>query len=152
MKKGMNMKWLGEDPFFKNHFPFKDFKEHMDLDPADVDKYVEDAITKALGDNRIPDFGHAGRTKLSHEIIDTHHFVIAKIKIPRRVHPENVWVQVSRTQLRINGVEEGEPQHIALPAPVNPTGAKATFKLGSLQIKIPKMNSGRFQEVPVRYL
>ncbi|WP_068617572.1 Hsp20/alpha crystallin family protein [Paenibacillus tuaregi] len=151
-KKGINLEWLGEDPFFKNLFPFKDFKDQFKLDPSEVDKYVEDAISKAMSGNSLFDAGAVGSRKMNHEIMDTHHFIIAKIRVPRQIHPENLWVQVSRTQVKFSGHEEEQPQIITLAAPVNPLKSSATFKLGSLQVKMPKLKSGGFHDVAIRYL
>ncbi|MNR24790.1 hypothetical protein D3C85_1418910 [compost metagenome] len=68
------------------------------------------------------------------------------------MHPENLWVQASRTQLKYSRQEGENPQVITLPAPVNPAKSSATFKTGSLEVKLPKLRSGGFQEVPIRYL
>ncbi|MNH91629.1 hypothetical protein D3C87_317080 [compost metagenome] len=152
-KKNMNLEWLGEDPFFKNHFPFKEFKEQLSLDPSEVDKYVENAISKAMSGHRLFDTEAPAAGKgMKHELLDTHQFILVKISVPREMHPENLWVQANRTQLKYSRQEGKNPQVITLPAPVNPAKSSAAFKAGSLEVKLPKLRSGGFQEVPIRYL
>ncbi|WP_433946655.1 Hsp20/alpha crystallin family protein [Paenibacillus sp. SN-8-1] len=151
-KKNMNAQWLGEDSFFKNHFPFNEFKEQLNLDPSEVDKYVENAISKAMAGHRLFDTEAPAGKAMRHELLDTHHFILVKISVPREMHPENLWVQASRTQLKYSRQEGKTPQIITLPAPVNPAKSSATFKTGSLEVKLPKLRSGAFQEVPIRYL
>lgn len=145
-----NLDWLREDPFFKKHFPFKTIEEHLKLDSDEVDQYVENAIRHATMN---PAFNNSNSgSKLQYEYLDTHNLLITKIRIPNRIHPENIWVQLNRTQIKINGLNDEESQIILLPTPINPDQSKATFKQGSLQIKMPKMSIGRFKDVHIRYL
>lgn len=145
-----NLDWLREDPFFKKHFPFKTLEEHLKLDSDEVDQYVENAIRQATLNPAFSNSG--GGSKLQYEHLDTHNLLITKIRIPNRIHPENIWVQLNRTQIKINGLDDEESQIIVLPTPINPDQSKATFKQGSLQIKMPKMSIGRFKDVYIRYL
>lgn len=146
-----NLDWLRTDPFFKKHFPFEGIQEHLKMNSDEVDQYVENALREA---NMNPAFkGRTQSNKLQFEHLDTHHLLITKIRIPKRIHPENIWVQLNRTQIRIHGLgDEGNHQTIPLPTPINPDQSKATFKQGSLQIKMPKMATGRFKDIAIRYL
>lgn len=145
-----NLDWLKEDPFFKKHFPFKTLEEHLRLDSDAVDQYVENAIRHATSNS--PQFMNNNGTKLQYEHMDTHNHLITKVRIPKRVHPENIWIQLNRTQLKINGLNDDQSQIITLPTPINPDQSKATFKQGSLQVKMPKISTGRFKDVHIRFL
>lgn len=145
-KDPKNLDWMQEDPFFKNLFPIQNLKEQLELNPNDVDQYIEEAIKKATGD-----FIQSPST-LRHEFVDTHNQLIAKIQIPGRIHPENIWLQVNRTHLKVNGLGKEKSQLITLPTAVIPSQAKASFKQGSLQVRMPKMAGGKYREVYIRYL
>ncbi|MFC7680243.1 Hsp20/alpha crystallin family protein [Paenibacillus sp. GCM10028914] len=148
--KTNDLDWLNEDPFFKKLLPFKAIQEHLSIKPDDVDQYVENALREA---NLNSSLKGRDSSKLHYEHIDTHHLLITKIRVPKKIHPENLWVQLNRTQIRINGFDDNdENQIIQLPTPIIPEQSKATFKQGSLQLKMPKMTIGRFKDVSIRYL
>lgn len=145
-----NLDWLQEDPFFKKHFPFKGIKEHLKFNSDEVDQYVENALREANMNSALKS---RNNSKLQYEHVDTHNILITKIRIPKRVHPENIWVRLNRTQIRIHGLsDEDESEIITLPSPIIPDQSKATFKQRSLQLKMPKMSSGRFKDIPIRFL
>lgn len=146
-----NLDWLREDPFFKKNFPFKGIKEHLNFNSDEVDQYVENALREANMNSSLK--GKNNNSKLQYEHIDTHNILITKIRIPKRIHPENIWVQLNRTQIRINGLgDDDENEIISLPSPIIPDQSKATFKQGSLQLKMPKMATGRFKDIQIRFL
>lgn len=148
--KSNPMDWLNEDPFFKKHLSLKSLEEQYKLDPNQIDGYVEKIIREATTASASP-LANEG-SSLHFEHVDTHNFLITKIRIPSRVHPENIWVQLNRTQIKINGLGNEQSEIITLPIPVNPDQSRGTFKQGSLQLKMPKMSSGKFKDISVRYL
>ncbi|WP_054957848.1 Hsp20/alpha crystallin family protein [Paenibacillus dakarensis] len=149
-KDSIHLDWLQQDPFFKKILPFKEIKEQLKMNTDEVDQYVEKALREA---NIYSLFADKKRSNIKHEHVDTHNLLITKIHVPKNVHPENMSVQVNRTQIRIYGLtDEDEYRIIQLPSPIIPDQSKASFKQGSLQLRMPKMGTGRFKEVPIRYL
>lgn len=151
--KSNPLDWLNEDPFFKKQFSLKSLEEQYKLDPNQIDGYVEKIIREATSATSATSSPLAnGESSLHFEHLDTHNFLITKIRIPSRVHPENIWVQLNRTQIKINGLGNEHSETIILPIPVNPDQSRGTFKQGSLQLKMPKMSPGKFKDITVRYL
>ncbi|WP_379127037.1 Hsp20/alpha crystallin family protein [Paenibacillus sp. sgz500958] len=145
--KSNPMNWLNEDPFFKQQLSLKGLEEQWKLDPNQIDGYVENIIREATSSAL-----SAGGTKLRYEHLDTHNYLITKIVIPEKIHPENIWVQLNRTQIRINGLGEDNSEIIPLPYPVNPDRSKGTFKQRSLQLRMLKLQAGRYKDIEVRFL
>lgn len=145
--KSNPLSWLNEDPFFKNKLNMKELEEQWNLDPSQIDSYVEKMIREATA-SALP----APTGKVHFEHVDTHNFLITKIRIPSGVHPENIWTQINRTQIKISGIGKDQAEIIPLPFPVNPDQSKATYKQGSLQFRMPKLSPGRYRDVNIRYL
>jgi len=61
-------------------------------------------------------------------------------------------VQLNRTQIKINGLGKDKDEIIPLSFPVNPNQSKGTYKQGSLQLRMPKMLSGRFKDIDIHFL
>ncbi|ASA21779.1 Hsp20/alpha crystallin family protein [Paenibacillus donghaensis] len=145
--KGNPLDWLRNDPFFANQISLKALEEQWKLDPDAIDSYVDKVIREAT-----PSLSPTSKTKLKFEHVDTHSFLITKIRIPSSIHPENLWLQLYRTQLKIGGLANDRSEVITLPVPVNPNQSRATFKQGTLQLKMPKLSAGRYKDIPVRFL
>lgn len=139
--------WLSEDPFFKSKFPFQEISDSLNIDQSYIDQYVKDVLKRSSLNNT-----KTGFSPLFYEVFELHNFVIAKISIPRKIHPENLSIFVNSMQIKIEGLPGGNKQIIPLPTPVNSAQSKATFKQSSLQIKTPKKPIGRFKEVYLRFL
>ncbi|MGF7047422.1 HSP20 family molecular chaperone IbpA [Paenibacillus sp. DS2015] len=146
--KSNPLDWLNEDPFFKKRISLKELEEQSKLNPDQIDSYVEKIIREATSSSAVTNED----TSLHYEHVDTHNFLITKIRIPNRIHPENLWVQLNRTKIKIHGLGNEQSEIITLPFPINPDQSKGTFKQGSLQLKMPKMPSGRFKDINVRFL
>ncbi|MDQ0194286.1 Hsp20/alpha crystallin family protein [Paenibacillus wynnii] len=145
--KSNPMDWMSEDPFFKKQLSIKGLEDQLKLDPHQIDSYVEKIIREATSSALTNE-----ESSLRYEHVDTHNFLITKIRIPSRIHPENIWVQLNRTQIKINGIGNDKGEVIQLPVPINPDQSKGTFKQGSLQLRMPKMLSGRFKDIDIRFL
>jgi len=83
--KSNPLDWMSEDPFFKKQLSLKGLEEQLKLDPNQIDSYVENIIREATS-SALTDAG----SSLRYEHLDTHNFLITKIRIPRSVHPENI--------------------------------------------------------------
>lgn len=157
-KKANQQDWLSQDSFFNSPFPFKDFNipfkdmesldQDMEATPSYIEDYVRDTIQQATKASEISSEPSA----LRYETFDTHHFLFVKCRIPKQVRPENLWLQLNRTQIKINGLPNEKKQIISLPAPIVPSKSIATFKQSSLQIKMPKMPTGRFRDIHIKLL
>ncbi|KOR88989.1 Hsp20/alpha crystallin family protein [Paenibacillus solani] len=144
--------WLTQDSFFNNNsFPFKDLNhlnEDYQLDPTIIEDYVKDTIRRASAGNEIlPD-----PNTLRYETLDTHNFLVVKCYVPKRIHPENLWIQLNRTRIKINGLPKEQHQTILLPVPILPAQAIATYRQPTLQIKMPKMSPGKLHDINIRFL
>ncbi|MCL6604734.1 MAG: Hsp20/alpha crystallin family protein [Paenibacillus sp.] len=145
--KSNPMDWMSEDPFFKKQSSLKGLEEQLNLNPNQIDSYVEKIIREATSSALTGE-----KSILHYEHVDTHNFLITKVRIPSSVHPENIWVQLNRTQIKINGMGNDKGEVIQLPYPVKPDQSKGTYKQGSLQLRMPKMLNGRFKDINIRFL
>lgn len=145
--KSNPLDWFNEDPFFKKQLSLKDLEEQWKLDPNQIEGYVEKVIREATSAPLT-----TVESNLIYEHIDTHNLLITKITIPKHTHPENIGVQLNRTQIKITGLKNEQSKIIQLPCSINPDISKGTYKHGSLQLKMPKSSSGRFKDIVVRYL
>jgi HSP20 family molecular chaperone IbpA len=128
-----NKKWTDRDSFFNKEFPFRDVNPLENFDLSSINAYVQNVLSNV---------SHSD-TMLSSETFETHHSVIVQLKLPKKVHPKNLRVLINAHNIKINGQNEGEGQLIKLPCSVVPTGSKAQYKQGILEIKMPKV---RFKE------
>ena len=112
------------------------------FDLSSIQKYVQNAISS---------MSSIEEAKLSSEVFETHTDVIARIKLPSKLHPRNVRVHVNTMNLKLEGLLEGKEKIFNLPCTVNAGISTALFKQGVLEIKMPKLKPrDRYHEVPVR--
>jgi HSP20 family protein len=134
-------KWTN-DTFFNKKFPFNDANPLENYDLSSINAYVQNVISQAT----------TGEVKLSTEVFETHRSVIAKIKLPKQLHPKNLRIQVNANNIKIEKTEGNEEQIIHLPCRVDPSGRKAVYKQSVLEIRIPKVNTkDPYHEVFIRY-
>lgn len=148
--KSNPLDWMSEDPFFKKKLNLKALEEQWKLDPNQIDGYVEKNIKEATTSTSSPFTNDS--SSLNFEHLDTHNYLITKIQIPKGIHPESIWAQINRTQIKITGLGKDHHQIITLPVPVNPDMSKGTYKQGSLQFRMPKMSPGKYKDIDIRYL
>ncbi|AQT83333.1 hypothetical protein ERICIV_02342 [Paenibacillus larvae subsp. larvae] len=135
--------WVLQDPFFQNKFPFNDLGNPLDLDPAKVENYVKNVIRQAK----------EGSREVPCDVFELHNDLVARMKIPKQVHIEDLSVFLNNNQIKIEGWPgQDEGKLISLPASIIPHKSKASFKEGYLQIKMPKMRNGNFHELQIRHL
>lgn len=142
--------WMNEDPFFKKKLSLKALEEQWKLDPNQIDGYVEKVIREATATTSSSFMNET--SSLSFEHIDTHNHLITKIRIPSGIHPESIWAQINRTQIKLTGLGKDHSEIIQLPVPVIPDQSRGTYKQGSLQFRMAKMSAGRFKDIDIRYL
>lgn len=142
--------WMNEDPFFKKKLNLKTIEDQWKLDPNQIDGYVEKIIREATAATSSSFMNES--PSLRYEHVDTHNYLITKIRIPSGVHPESIWAQINRTQIKLTGLGKDHKEIITLPLPVNPDQSRASYKQGSLQFRMPKMTPGKFKDINIRYL
>jgi HSP20 family molecular chaperone IbpA len=137
-----NKKWTDQDSFFNKKFPFGDVNPLEKFDLSSISAYVQNVLSNVPHVDAMQDA----------ETFETHHWVIVQIKLPKKQHPKNLRVLVNAHHIKIKGQTEGEGQLIKLPCSVVPTAAKAQFKQGILEIKMPKVKyKEHFHQVFIQF-
>lgn len=85
----------------------------------------------------------------SPDVFETHHYMIARIKVPEDIYPENVKVMFHTNELNIEGIQS-RPLQIKLPRNGLYKGSKAHFKDHILEVRVPKRSKERYQEIPIQ--
>ncbi|QGQ98645.1 hypothetical protein EHS13_29070 [Paenibacillus psychroresistens] len=131
-------KWANQDIFSNKKFPFTNDNPLENYDLSSIHSYVQNVLSQVS----------TGDEMLRSEIFETHQWVIAKIKIPNKLHPKNLRVWVNATHVKIEKAPEGKEQILNLPCRVDPHAKKAIYKKGILEIRIPKVKyKDRYHEV-----
>ncbi|MEK4105689.1 hypothetical protein NST28_16535 [Paenibacillus sp. FSL R10-2791] len=107
--------WMNEDPFFKKKLSLKALEEQWKLDPNQIDGYVEKVIREATAATSSSFMNET--SSLSFEHIDTHNHLITKIRIPSGIHPESIWAQINRTQIKLTGLGKDHSEIISCQFP-----------------------------------
>ncbi|HET7627332.1 MAG TPA: Hsp20/alpha crystallin family protein [Bacillales bacterium] len=116
------------------------------LDMSWVKDYVNDVMKQAMPDSFNNDFRHAG---VNSDVFETHHSMIARLKLPDDIRPENITVHFLPNELKIDGLRE--PHVIRLPVNGSFKGSKAVYQNGVLEIRVPKRTGERYQQIPIEY-
>jgi HSP20 family protein len=149
LEQSTNKKWGNHDPFFNNKFPFNEanaLKGLESFDLSSINNYVQNAILHAMpGDiTKYPD--------IHPDIFETHHFVIVKLKLPKKLNPNNIRVFIQANHIKLEGWTNEKEHMIKLPCSVLSSKSNALFKQGVLEIKMPKIKfRDRYQEVFIRF-
>ena len=101
--------------------------------------------------------GAAGRAErrldLEHEVFETHNSVIVRVNIPVGTHIRNIRVHAGNGQLMLEKDPSRVKQYIRLPAVVDPDEAKAAYKDGVLEIRLPRLDDTEFyRELKIRHV
>ncbi|NRD80437.1 Hsp20/alpha crystallin family protein [Bacillus sp. BRMEA1] len=151
-----------------NLFPFnKDMKESLQkLKPEEIDKYVQDIISKVMPGNMQGMMnpqelfnGFSSRSTpqtspspdtLGASAYETHDYVFVRIPIKSEEWIKKLRLFHTSNQLIIEHVPQYEDKHtITLPAIVKKKGASANYKDGVLEVKIPKNVDMQFSQIDV---
>lgn len=118
--------------------------------PDWIEKYVRRTISQAIPASMAP--LPAGVKEPSPEVFDTHHFVIVKCKLPRRLKAHELRLFVRPDRVKLDGWPDG-PKIVRLPVPVDPRDCRALCRDGLLQIKLRKKQLNRmYHEVDIRFI
>ncbi|AZU63016.1 spore coat protein [Neobacillus mesonae] len=149
-----------------NIFPFnKDMKDTMQkMKPGEIDKYVQDIISKALPDNmrgmmnpqemfngfQSSTQQQAATGSLNSTAYETHDYVFVRIPIKDEEWLKKLRLYHTSNQLILEHIPEKDDKHtITLPAIVKKKGAAANYKDGILEVKIPKNIDMQFSQIDV---
>lgn len=118
-----------------------------------VQDYINDIMKQAMpgqfNEGQSSDRSHTPKQSSSPEVFETHHYMIARIKVPEDIYPENVKVMFHTNELNIEGIQS-RPLQVKLPGNGLYKGSKAFYKDHILEIRIPKRSKERYQEIPIQ--
>ena len=141
LNESAEKKWTN-DSFFNKKFPFNHANPLENYDLSAINSYVQNVLSQAT----------VGEVMLNAEVFETHQSVIAKIKLPKQLHPRNLRIRINANHIKIEKTENNVEQIIHLPCRVDPNGRKAVYKKNILEIRIPKVKAkDRYHEVFIRY-
>jgi len=145
-------------------FPWNLFDGKKDFDPF---QYLNDHqlqnLIKQLNNQPFPDFFKGWlqgpfqqrnpveqEKKIKEYLFETHENIYIRIPIPDQQHIRNIKIYYTLDKCVIEGpFFPDSPHTIALPTVVKRKGAKALYKDGTLEIKLPKKLNLPFVEVDV---
>lgn len=142
------------NPFGPN---WNDFRKHFDpsqkgipnQDSSWIEDYVKGVLSQVLPDDTIQN--HSIPIRLRPDVIDTHHYIIVRAKIPEHANTRNMKVFFNTGQVRLSGLTEKE-EVVSLPSPGRYNGSKAIFKDDILEIRIPKELNEPDREITIQFL
>jgi HSP20 family molecular chaperone IbpA len=145
MDDNTNFKWENFEKLFGDNFPVMPTVHLKNLDS--IETYVQSTLNNSMNtiQNMIDGI-------VQTETFETHRFVIAKIKIPASIKPENLKILVNTNHLKLEVLPGNQKQIIKLPALVNTRNCRALIENGVLQIKMQKQRTDdSYDEVFIRY-
>ncbi|NDI37206.1 Hsp20/alpha crystallin family protein [Chengkuizengella sediminis] len=116
------------------------------LDLSWIDKYVSDTIEKAF--SRTSSTSNVDSSKpttntntgeLKTDLLDIHHYLIAKIYIPKHIDHKKIKLGLNSNKLKIKGLPSGNSQTIDLPTHIDTYDTKAIYKNQILEVRMPKV-------------
>lgn len=130
--------WVNPDIFSNKKFPFTNTNPLENYDLSSIHSYVQNVLSNVST-------SAGGDVKVRTEVFETHHWVIAKIKLANPRHMR-IWVNANR--IKIEQTQQGKTQILNLPSKVNPLSRKILYKKGILEIRMPKAKlKDRYHEV-----
>ncbi|MFD0680060.1 MULTISPECIES: hypothetical protein [unclassified Paenibacillus] len=140
--------WHEIETLLGSKLPGLPTSKQMDLlkDTSWIEEYVQNILEKTM-----PKQGVKKIVRSKAEVFETHYHVIVKTPIS---YENNPVVKVRTDLIKIEEMLDNKKhQLIRLPCLVVPSTARATYKEGSLQIKIRKKKLNKaYREVSIRYI
>lgn len=117
-------------------------------DTSWVSSYVQDVMNKMMSSSTTQQSGK----DLPYEEFETHKSIILKLKIPKKIHPRSLRVQVGRGNVRIQGLPDGHIQCISLSKPVDHHFCRASYKKQVLIVRMRKEAENEiFRDIRIRH-
>ncbi|GIP38124.1 hypothetical protein J31TS4_14040 [Paenibacillus sp. J31TS4] len=138
--------WKALEQWLGGQLPFlpQGFQQQMRQGENWVESYVKNMLDNTLNKR-------GGDTGLAHEQFETHSDVIVRITVPDSLSVRSLRLLCGPRQLKLEGLPSGTTQSIELPCPVLFESARAVYKRGVLQVRMPKeIESDFLQEIPIR--
>jgi len=153
-----------------NHLPFNEEmkKKFNNMNPNDIDKYVQNMITKMFPKDMegmlnpqewlkgvqgfTNDFppSHNGNG-LNAAVFETHDFVFIRIPIKEENWLKDMKIFHTSHEAIIEHIPSSEDKHtVKLPAAVRKKGAIANYKDDVLEIRIPRSNQTQISEIDIQ--
>ncbi len=139
------------EKIFKKSFPGMqslDWKNWQDVNS--IESFVQKALEGSFKQYGINTQGGASSRSM-YEVFETHDRVIVKINIPVD-YIDDKRLFVKGNKLKLEQTNSHNTEEIPLPASVNNTTARASYKNGVLQVSMRKLSTDdRYKEVNIRY-
>lgn len=153
-----------------NHLPFNEEmkKKFNNMNPNDIDKYVQNMITKMFpkdmegmlnpqewlkgvqGFTNDSPPSHNGNG-LNAAVFETHDFVFIRIPIKEENWLKDMKIFHTSHEAIIEHIPSSEDKHtVKLPAAVRKKGAIANYKDDVLEIRIPRSNQTQISEIDIQ--
>lgn len=152
-----------------NFTPFnKDtLKKLQQMKPDEVEKYVNDMLGKVMPPemqgmnfskgtnpfniNATQPEEKNNNGEIQAQVFDTHDDVFVIIPVKERSDLEMMRIYHTSNQLMIEHFPKSDDKHtISLPAVVKKKGSRASFKEGTLEIKLPKSIHTQYTEIDIQ--
>lgn len=147
-REGPEWDWLRFEQWMSRAFPF--LKEDLELErlmrsPFPVGKVVQEALDRSFGSGMLAATGKpAWSARIRSDMFETHRSVIVRLHLPAGVRKEQVRTLVSRHKLRVEWPPDFT-HDILLNHSVNPKRARAGFKDGILEVRMPKTGESFYE-------
>lgn len=141
-----------------NLFPFNEdmMKKFKTMQPENIEKYVQQMINEMIPKERQQMQWMTNQqankteetTQLKHTVFQTHEDIYVIIPIKDRQTVQDLKIFHTANELIIDHIEG--KQSISLPSLVRKKGARAIYKDGLLEIKIPRSVDRQISEISIR--
>lgn len=92
----------------------------------------------------------APQSDINEVVFETHDYIYIRIPIQNERQINQIKIYYSLNKCMVDGLsDKNSPYTIILPATVRKKGAKAIYKDGILEIKIPKNNEWQYSQIDV---
>lgn len=119
-----------------------------------VDQYVRDLIAKTVPNPQSAStLATTPQVKsFTATVYETHHFVLARIKLLSPADPHCIRFLLSHRELILEGLPNEEQYRINLPCNVRLNGSKVIYKDHVFEVRMPKEEGTLYHEIPVKYV
>lgn len=107
---------------------------------------ILDSLVQVMSNYKTRDIKTDEKNSFGHNVFETHDSIIARIKIPKDVHPKKVKVFVGTSSASVS-FGENDNHVVILPQEIRKEGASAKIKEDILEIKAPKLDRENMHEI-----
>jgi len=122
-------------PFLPKRFTRGEFA----ADASWVSEFVQNNLSRFINEAVSPGvFDPSAKGLLRYELLETNRSLILRLKLPKGMSPRDVKTSIGRRNVKL-ALPSGRTQRIPLGKPVNSKRARADFRSGVLEIRMPKL-------------